>query len=234
MFATKLLYASLLVAIVSATSAWAQPVEYYAEPPGGYYQPVPPLPPDYGFAYHHASTAAEGWLRGQAACIYAAGSYWLSVNQALICQEQARMLALANQQRWIDHCIAMRAQYEAERLHRIEERRMANEAHWLSRYQAYLLTPAELNRFTGELNWPEALRAPEYFGLRTRLDELFRQRAGYTDSPVGCEVELQQCVDSLTKSLKRNVGTMPGPEFLAAHKFLCGLKYEHYFAAHIN
>lgn len=233
MFATKLHYGFLLLTLLSPASTLAQLCNY-DEPPGGYHQPVSPLPPDFCFTYHHASTAAEGWLRGRAAVIHATGNYWLSVSQALICREQARWLALANRERWIEHCIQLRAFQEAERQRRIEQRRIANQARWLSKYKVYLLTPSQFDRATGEINWPAALQAAEYRGARERLAELFRQRAGYFDSPIGGDVELRQCVESLSRSLRRNIGTVDRTDYLTAQKFLCGLKYENVFAAQVN
>jgi hypothetical protein len=233
MFRKELSLGCLLLVLAVQTSARAQP-DNYGEPPGDHYQPVPPLPPDLGFTYHHASTAAEGWLRGRAAYIHAMGNYWLSVSQALICREEARWMALTNRQRWIDHCIALRRFYELDRQHRIAERRLANEARWLSVYKVYLLTPDQFNRVTGELVWPEALRAAEYISLRQRLDGLFRQRAGYISLPIGSELELQQCVESLARALRRKVSAAERTEYASAQKFLCGLKYEGKFRTRLN
>jgi hypothetical protein len=87
MFATKLSYGWVMLVLVSQATALGQlnPSDY--GPPAVEYRPVPPLPPDLNFTYHHASTAAEGWLRGQAALLHATGNYWLSLSQALICRE---------------------------------------------------------------------------------------------------------------------------------------------------
>ena len=225
MFCTKLSLGCLLMVLVFSTAVQAQPANY-DEPPGGHYRPVPPLPPDLGFTYHHASTAAEGWWRGRAAYIHAAGNYLLSESQALICREEARWIALANHERWISYRIAMHRWYELDRQRRIEELRRANEARWLGVYKVYLLTPSQFNRITGEIKWPEALRTAEYSNSRQRLNELFRQRAGYIDSPIGSETELQQCVEGLARTLRSNIRTYERTDYMNAHKFLCGLKYE--------
>jgi hypothetical protein len=233
MFGTNRKIECLLLLLVAQTSVWAQP-DNYDEPPVGYYQPVPPLPPDLGFTYHHASTAAEGWWRGRAAYVHAVGDYWLSVSQALICREEARWQALTNRERWLQHCIALRRGYELDRQRRIHERRLANVAQWLAIYKVYLLTPSQFNRVTGEIVWPEVLRTAEYDGSRIRLTELFRQRAGYVDSPIGSDVELQACVKSLARTLSRNIGSLERTDYLNAQKFLCGLKYEGQFRSLLN
>jgi hypothetical protein len=101
----------------------------------------------------------------------------------------------------------------------------------LSKYRVYLLTPSQLDRTTGAIVWPRLLQSAEYGGQRNRLDELFRQRFGYANSPIGSDVELQDCVDMLSQSLRRNIGTVDRAEYMTAQRFLCGLKYEGAFRA---
>ena len=107
-------------------------------------------------------------------------------------------------------------------------------AQWLAVYKVYLLTPSQFNRVTGEIVWPEVLRTAEYDETRIRLTELFRQRAGYVDSPIGSDVELQACVKSLARTLCRNIGSLERTDYLNAQKFLCGLKYEGQFRSLLN
>jgi hypothetical protein len=191
-----------------------------------FFYPVPPLPPELGFAYHHASTAFEGALRGQAQRLHAAGNYWLAVSQALVCREQARALALANRQRWVDYRTGMRTRHESERERRIAEQRRVNEARRPLKYSVYRLTADQLDQTTGAIAWPTVLRNASYDNPRGRLDELFRDRAGYSKLPIETSAEIARCAQTFRVMLQRDLKSIRRDEYLSAQKFLCGLKYE--------
>ena len=77
MCATSCKYGLVLLVFLSASAVVAQPnPSNWGRLKGGY-QPARPLPPEFGFSYHHASTAYEGWLRGCSQVIHATGNYWL-------------------------------------------------------------------------------------------------------------------------------------------------------------
>src|ERR1700755_1892491 len=95
----------VLVAVLQASVVWGQR-------DGHEFRPVSPLPPELGFSYDHASTALEGALRGRAQLTYSAGAYWLALSQAMTCQEEARQLAIANRERFVNSQRANRAALE--------------------------------------------------------------------------------------------------------------------------
>src|SRR5262245_43256036 len=78
------------------------------------------FPPEFGFAYHHASTAAEGGLRGRAELIHALGSYSVAASQSLLCREEARRLAIDNHDRWVARQISLRKLRESARQERLD------------------------------------------------------------------------------------------------------------------
>jgi hypothetical protein len=225
MFATRLTSGFVAFALLSPTALIAQPDSQPYVSPEEFYKPVPPLNPDLHFTYDHASTAAEGWLRGQAALTHATGSYWLSLSQALICREQARWLALDNQRRWIEYRRGLRAWREEDLTRSKEAKRVKHQASRRSKYAVYLLSADELDRATGRIVWPEMLQGREYTGLRERLDALFQARVGCQAAQC-TEMEIDRCVERLIRELRRHVGETDRNEYLTAQAFLRGLKYE--------
>jgi len=228
----------ILLALVSqARPALAQigPNEYSW--PREYYEPVPPLPPHLGESYHHDSTAAGNILRGWSSVVHASGSYWLSVSQAAILWEVAAALDERNHWQRVAFRAGNQQRLEAIRQRSKEAKRASNQAQHRNKLDAaYRLTPAELNRATGEIVWPKLLRATEYAGLRSQLDELFRQRADYGGGPVDAPVdaEIVDLVKALIRDLQRNLRRMSDDEraaYMTAQKFLRGMKYEGEFTA---
>jgi hypothetical protein len=196
------------------------------EPPP-YFQPVPPLPPHLGEWYHHDSTAAGNFLRGQASVMHANGSYLLSLSQSAILWEIARSQDLLNRQKWIDFRAAHSTRLAAERQRSLDARREKNEATRRERYSAaYRLSSWQLDRTSGAIAWPTALLADEYAGGRSRLDEMFREGASSAGSRCQHRTEIMQCVDRLRSQVRRNIGKLDRDDFAAAQKFLCGLTYE--------
>jgi hypothetical protein len=191
-----------------------------------FYRPRPPLPPELGFSYDHASTALEGALRGAAEYWHGLGSYWLALSQAYICREKARALAVANRERIVSDKIAMREWLEADRQRRIAERRATNLLLHPTTFEVYRLGAKQLDRTTGTIVWPTVLRNAEYSELRNRLDSMFRD-----DACGNCRLNsklsvIARCVDSLKEELRRNRAGIKTAEWLAASKFLSGVSVE--------
>jgi hypothetical protein len=226
MSAKRFRIACILIVIVSQTTAAMAQSGDRDGWQTDFYQPVPPLPPELCFMYHHASTALEGALRGQAQSIHARGSYWLSIAQAMICREQARSLALGNQRRWIEYRITRRQWRELDRQLRITIQRKANDSRRPARTAVFRLEDSELNRFTGVIAWPIVLQAAEYNNESGRLSEIFRERAGYGELSPESSQQIARYTRTFSEKLLRNRSGMSRNDYLAAQKFLCGLKYE--------
>ena len=230
MFATKLSYGFVVLILLSSTTALAQHShDGYGVPSEEFYKPVSPLPPDLHFTYHHASTAAEGWLRGRAALLHAQGNYMLAASQAMICHEQARWLALDNRQRWLEHRFWLKAWHEADLQRRIEARRAQLAARRLSTFGVFMLRPDEINRATGQIAWPMILMSPVFHGPREQLNTLFVLRTQYP-APAA-EAEIDRSVQHLIRGLQRHVAHVDRGEYLAAQDFLRGLLYENELGA---
>jgi hypothetical protein len=231
---TGLVLAILMVAATGRASAESDPSDYTYTAPTAFHQPVSPLPVELGFTQHHSSTAAEGFMRGEAAVIQAQGNYELATSQASIMFEQSRALNRENDLKQTEALLAQQNMWregrEAERQHheaQLEEGRakLINRRATVLR-QAYQLSPSELNMVTGEINWPAALRTAKYQRARERMEELFRQYVSYGDPQPGVAAEITRGTSAMAKALQKEINSMPRDDYFAAQKFLRGLKFE--------
>src|SRR4051812_31582594 len=231
MFTTKTIYGCLVLILAIPSVANAQQSSQAYELPPVRYQPVSPWPPHMGESYHHDSTVAGNYFRGQAGLVYANGNYWVSVSQAAILFEYARSLDNCNRKQWIELRAWNRKRLQAERQQSLSAKRVKHEAVRQTTYKAaYGLTEDELDRESGQITWPIALHAPEYDGLRSRLNELFSTVACGDHQFTPRADEIAVCADNLARVLGRNIKTIERSDYLAAQKFLCGLKYEPEFS----
>lgn len=220
-----------LTLVLVPAPAFAQSDYGESRPPGPFHQPVSPLPPELAFSYHHASTAAEGWLRGWAQVIHAVGNYWLSRSQSDILAEQSRWLNLTNNQRLVE----FHDWKQARRTNRLEAKRAKNESKRAEKYRAaYELSVDELDRVSGAIAWPEALKGDRYAGPRRRLEVLFQSLVGYVGPRKNCASDIERATQRLTRELQRRRRELPQDDYLAAEKFLRGLKYEPLFRSQVN
>ncbi len=200
--------------------------------PAAFHQPVAPLPAELGFAQDHSSTAAEGFLRGKAAVIHAIGNLQLAESQSAILFEQARSLDREND---LKQTQALHAQQLLWREAR-EEKRAAFEARLAQgraklatrratvHRAAYQLSPAELNVVTSEIQWPATLEADKFRADRERMQELFRQLVSYGEAQPSVAAEIARVSEALARAVRSDIRTLSPNEYLAAQKFLLGLK----------
>jgi len=193
-------------------------------------------PTSYGYGsygYYHASTAAEGFLRGRAAVVDALGNFEVNDAQAGILLEQGRALNRENnlrqtealqlqQKMWEDARVRARKEREARSA---EGQQLLAERRSTVYRDAYQLSAGELDVKTGEISWPDALRNGRFEANRARLEELFRQHVGYGMPRANVAREIARSVDQWSHVLRSEVSSMSREDYLAAQKFLLGLKY---------
>lgn len=186
-----------------------------------------------GYGHYHASTAAEGFLRGKAAVIEAVGNFEVLDAQARILNEQARALdrendinqtkaLLAQKKLWSDARIQERKDREARSA---DGRQLLAQRRATNYRDAYQLSANELNLSTGSITWSGVLLESRFEQNRARLEELFRQHVGYGLPRADVARQIDRTIDQWSRSLRSEVSTMSREDFLAAQKFLMGLKY---------
>jgi hypothetical protein len=223
---------SLATFAIAATCVSQSP-ESYTAPVGPIYQPVSPYPVELGFTQHHASTAAEGFLRGKAAVIQALGTLELSQSQAAILRQQARALDRENDLQQTAALLTQRKMWEDARYQARDERnarRLAGQQLAAQRAvtvyrQAYQLSASELDPITGEIFWPAVLQCEKFASQRAQLEQLIKQHFIYGQSQPETAAEIARTVDRCSQALRREIRWLPRDEYSAAQKFLMGLKY---------
>jgi hypothetical protein len=186
-----------------------------------------------GYGGYHSSTVAEGYLRGRAAVIDAAGIYEVNDARAAILNQHARSLSRGNDLKQTEALYAQQKMWSDARIEARNDRELQSQQgqHLLAMHRAttyrdaYRLSDRELNVKTGAISWPEALQGAKFSANRDRVEELFRQHVGYGAPQAKTAQEIARSVDQWSRSLRNDIATMRPEEYLAAQKFLIGLKY---------
>jgi hypothetical protein len=88
------------------------------------------------------------------------------------------------------------------------------------------LGPDELNRETGAIAWPLALRGEDYSGLRKQIEEAFRARfTSSASSEADTEEIVREDVNVMIALLRTHIEQMPADEYILARKFLDSVAY---------
>jgi len=225
--------AALFALLATAAVGFAQTPENYTPTPGPIHQPVSPYPVEFGFTQHHSSTAAEGYLRGKAAVIQAIGNFRLSESQAEILRQQARALDRENDLQQTAALLTQKKLWEDARYQARKDRdarRAAGQAIAADRAatvlrQTYQLPAGALDAVTGEIHWPAVLMAEKFAPHRALVERLIKEHLAYGDTQPESAVEIARTVNSYSQELRREISSVPRDEYLAAQKFLTGLKY---------
>ncbi|MEQ8791840.1 MAG: hypothetical protein RIC55_36625 [Pirellulaceae bacterium] len=178
----------------------------------------------YHGGYHHASTFEEGYLRGYADLVRSQGAYNYATSLARIKNEQARRLALENQLK------ATETHFELRRINR-DARELARQssiprpsaediARFASDRAPEPLSSSDFDA-AGRIDWPFALTTGTFADQRATIDALLARRAAEGAS---VDSELRQEVVQLEARLKSEIRTFSTDQYLAAKKFLAGLK----------
>lgn len=222
--------------LVAAASAHAEGSMSDGPPGGQGYFPVErPYNVDHATVRHHASTYQEGVLNGMSNYIQAIGVARVNHAQAMILEEQAKWANYKNKLARIDtfnerrriHRERLAEDREYARLRDEEGKQQLEERRATDYREAYRLSRQEFNPSTGEIYWPEALQSQQFKAERERLTRLFAYRSEYNlerDHSAVKEIGTVQKV--LVARLKNTRSEMSRDEYLAAYKFVVGLKYE--------
>ncbi|HEV7224479.1 MAG TPA: hypothetical protein VGN42_17355 [Pirellulales bacterium] len=182
----------------------------------------------WGYPGYYASTAGEGYALGMAAVVYSAGAANLMNSAAAINVEQARSAYLDNQIKFTE------TYYAKKRMHQSyvdSTRNLGQSSQRLATLAKTAppasLSDAELDPVSGQIVWPHVLRGDDYEPLRSKLDELFVERAA-----AGGNISLQQAdaivdsSDALAAELKKRLKQYPSGDYMRAKRFVEQLSQE--------
>lgn len=185
----------------------------------------------YGNYGYHASTAAEGYGRGAAAVIDAAGQYNLNTSQAAINYQQAYRMSLENSVTNAETFFAKRRINESYR----ESKRTPPPSQETLAERAKQGVPARLNpeQFEatfGTLFWPAAFDDARFAVDRTQLDRLMSDREAQAGVGSQHYREVVATTDALQAELQTMIDEISPTEYVQAKKFLNSVAYEARFA----
>ena len=216
----RLIITTAVVALLAAVApaAWAQSYSY---------SPSQPIygSPNYGWR-SHSSTIGEGWLRGRADVMRAAGEYNYNTSLAAINAEEARMRHIENRQRYAETYFEMK---EINRQARAAARGPRPTAEDLARY-ARLQVPErlaahEVDTDRGVIHWPRVFDDELFAAARTAIDELARK--DLTGYPTGENYsEAKALLGAMSEELQTRIDELPTRQYIEAKKFLIGLDLE--------
>ena len=176
----------------------------------------------------HSSTAAEGFLRGTATVIQAAGQKNYLDSVASVNYQEALRRRIENSNLYV------KTYFENKEINRQYREKYASapptEERWARITAASLpdrLSESQYDPNTGKLVWPHILRGEEYAAFRKRVDELFASRTPDNSgdgSP--SQREIANLIDGMKMLLKSNIDTVSLSQYGNAKMFLVSLDYE--------
>ncbi|HID76782.1 MAG TPA: hypothetical protein EYP56_12400 [Planctomycetaceae bacterium] len=218
--AAVVLSALLVVATAQAQAVWP-PVHYAGF---GWWRP------DFGGGLryrHHASTAAEGYLRGSGDLIRAWGQYNLLTAEARRAYAAARHQEIVNRQEEVHAYFSLR---DYNRRKRAANRRPRPTEEQLRRIAASArprpLSPKHVDWITGRIQWPGVLLASHYEPFRAGLDRAFALRAAQGEIDPVTLAEAKRAAHQMLEELKSHIREMPSQEYMAARRFIESLAHD--------
>jgi hypothetical protein len=175
--------------------------------------------------YNNASTAGEGYQRGAASIISAAGEASLNASQARINNEDAYSAAIDNDLKSVNAFWEKKDIYDA-RVRQELDVSDAKRSAYLAKHGLGTLTPEDFDRTTGTINWPKILEQQSYAQYRNTLDELFKKRA-YAGALTGDEyMEAAAASKGWRNLLTTQRGVYPQPILSQMIRFILKLDRE--------
>jgi hypothetical protein len=177
---------------------------------------------------NHASTAAEGFLNGEARVIQAVGQTNYLNSVAAVNYQEAQSKWIDNRKKFVTTYYENKV-YSKEMRDRYAKKPPTKEV-WDKITANSLpdpLTTHEYDRVSGRITWPHILRTNEYDAFRNRIDQLMVKRTADNDgdgSPF--QREIASLVDAMKMLLKTNINTVTDSQYADAKAFLRSLDYE--------
>jgi hypothetical protein len=176
--------------------------------------------------YRHASTAEEGFLRGQAAVVQAVGQTNYTNSLAAVNYADAVRRQIENNRLYVKTIIENREQIRDHR-EKYTKPLLSQEAleEFVRKSLPDRLTKEQYSN--GKLTWPHILRMDAYAAMRERIDLLVASRTP-EDSGDGspAQREIHNLVDATKRLLGENINGMSSSQYGNALWFLNSLDFE--------
>ena len=176
---------------------------------------------------YHASTAAEGRLRGMGDLVRSRGEANLSNSAAAINYTQAQSNYIENRAQYTKTYFEMR---KANKAYRAAEKGPPPTMEQLVRFaqagKPKPLSPSELNTVTGSIRWPMALRADQFAEQRSELESAFARRGSAGVIGTDDYATVRNVTNTMLADLKKQIRDLPAQDYSNAQQFLSSLAYE--------
>jgi hypothetical protein len=190
--------------------------------PSGSLSSAPPPAQGGVQSYRHASTAAEGFLRGWADVYRAQGEYNYNTAAASLIFEQARRAHLDNKLHYAEVFWAKKQLYASNQAE-LKRLQLQNsiEAQPAAQVAAVPVVVQLVDPSQPGFAWPQAFNRPELIRSREQLAVLFSQRT-QLDSGRGSENHwlIRNATLAARATLAHMVKELPPPEYIEAKQFL--------------
>ena len=169
------------------------------------------------------SNYASVQYNGMSNLLRAYGSYTVDESQALMNTERARTRYIDNEQKiW-----RARQAFKRMKTTQVAEQRETDKAtrekreEFMDSHRPRPLSQEHFDSQNGSLNWPVALKDPQFEETRTALDELFSQKArGYDSDRSAAASKINQAVQDMRETLRGQILTIPLQDYSEARQFL--------------
>lgn len=176
----------------------------------------------------HASTYAEGLLRGRADLVRGIGEYNYNTSLAMINRQHALSLHYDNQIKKVNTYFEKRQLNQQYRAAERGPRKTPEDmARYLAKPPVMQLTAQEMDRVTKKINWPASLRADQFQSDREAIEALYVARTPANSGPGSTnEAEIQQLVKQMRQQVRMQARQMGANQSIVAKRFLDGLSLE--------
>lgn len=209
----------LLPALLLTIGMTAVPQTLSADHPSGLRRP--------NMVYHHASTAAEGYLRGLADLTSAEGEAATNRAYAAYVAELARAQAIDNRQAAVTGYWNLRELNRQQRFGTSKARSVTLPVKTLPQRP----TPEQFDADFLVVHWPAALRSEEFATERAAFERALAWRTRYNYGPGSdAHATAKWASERMLATLRGQINKLPPMEYIACRRFVESLGWETRFA----
>ncbi|HUE74461.1 MAG TPA: hypothetical protein VMP01_26495 [Pirellulaceae bacterium] len=179
--------------------------------------------------YDRGSVATDAGSRLYGMGVYArgAGEYNLYTARAMREYQEARARAIQNHKLAVETWFDLKRQNRQFRAKELDPLTPDQLSRAIERQRPARLTAWQYNPVTGSLRWPVALKGKPFESEREALDYAFSSRTSQDSGPDSVfSTQVRQTTEKMLAKLRDRIELFSPSEFMAAKKFLVGLRYE--------
>ena len=224
---TNWIFAAIL-AILGSAPAWGDDVTPVPSP-GSSLVDVPIGIDDGG----PVATDAGSGLYGMGTFAHGVGSYNYNTARAVRELEEARARAIQNHKLAVETWFDLKRQNKQFRADELAPLTPAQLSRVIEAQRPDRLRIAQYNPISGKVSWPAALLGNAFATEREALEHGFATRTSRDGGPDSMfQVQVRQTTEQMLAKLRDRIDQFSPNEFMAAKKFLVGLRYEAQSPAH--